>query len=104
MSLTNDTYRARLFNLRPFGKDKLKIILYRIKNRHDNKSIEKLDKSEIIINFKNPQNSHQSDMIDAYNRCRREALAKWFPNMDEQKVEELLRDNAISKEDMSEKI
>ncbi len=39
-------------------------------------------------------------MIDAYNLCRREALYKWFPNMNEAKIEKLLRDNAISKEDI----
>jgi hypothetical protein len=68
----NNHYRARLFKLKPLKNGKYKIILYHIKNKTDNKSITKHNKTEIIIDFKNPKNSFESDMIDTYNKCQRE--------------------------------
>ncbi len=102
--IESSTYRARLFNLKPIGDDKLKIVLYRIKNKSDDKSIEKVDKSEIVINFKNPQNLFHVEMINSFNFCRRKAIERWFPKLDEWAIEQLLYDNHIDREDISRMI
>jgi hypothetical protein len=66
----NNHYRARLFKLKPLKDGKYKIILYHIKNKKDEKSLTKLKKSEIIINPKHPKNNFESDMIEAFTKCR----------------------------------
>ncbi len=71
-------YRARLFKLKPID-DILKIILYRIKNKSDDKNVEKTDKSTIMINIKNPENTFHKEMIKAYRECREKAIEKWLP-------------------------
>jgi len=64
-------YRARLFKLKPYLNNKLKITLYRIKNKSDGKSIEKVDKSEIVIDMKNPENVFHERMLGVYNHCKK---------------------------------
>jgi len=65
--VSHNNYRARLFKLKPINDDKLKIILYKINSKNDDKSIQKLDKSEIIINFKNLHEptkfGHSADLV-----------------------------------------
>jgi len=95
-----DDYRSRLFHLKPIKSEKLKITLFDIKNQPDNRSITKIKKSEIIIDFQDPKNSFYSDMIDSYNRCRRESLERWFSDLTPNKVEELLQKSAIDKKSL----
>ncbi len=65
----HNTYRARLFKLKPLDADKLKIILYRIKNRSDI-DIEKVDRSEIILDIKHPKSFFHKEMIESYLGCK----------------------------------
>ena len=78
----HDMYRARLFKLKPLDADRLKIILYRIKNKSDDKSIEKVDKSTLILDIKHPKNSFHKKMIEAFYRCKEKASEKWLPDFD----------------------
>ncbi len=66
----HNTYRARLFKLKPLNADRLKIILYSIKNKSDDKDIEKIDKSEIILDIKYPKNLFHKEMIKVYLGCK----------------------------------
>jgi len=93
-------YRGRLFNLKPSG-GKLRIVLWHIKNKGDDRSIEKIDKSEIVIDLNHPQNPFYARMVDAFNRCRRSAIKKAFPQFDEKDIQSLLRDDYIQKEDIA---
>ena len=81
----HDTYRARLFKLKPLDADKLKIILYRIKNKSNDRDVEKVDKSEIYLDVKHPKNLFHKKMIEAYSRCKDRATQKWLPNLNEKR-------------------
>jgi hypothetical protein len=96
----HDVYRARLFHLKPLKGNKLKITLYDIKNRNDNRSIDKIKTGEITLDFQNPKNNFEADMIEAYNRCRREALERWFDKLTPNEIEALLQKSAIRREDI----
>ena len=93
-------YRGRLFNLKP-SRGKLRVILWHIKNKGDDRSAKKIDRSEIIINLNHPQNPFYARMVDAFNRCRRSAIKKAFPQFGEKEVQLLLKDDYIQKEDIS---
>jgi hypothetical protein len=100
LHVTADDYRARLFHLKPLKEEKLKITLFDIKNQSNNRSITKIKTNTIIIDFQNPKNSFHTDMIESYNRCRREFLERYFNNLSPSKIEALLQKSAISREDL----
>lgn len=77
-----DMYIGRLFKLKPMKGDRLKIQLFDIKNSTDEKDIEKIKMSEIIIDKHAPQNAFQKAMLDTYNDCRSSATEKWLPDLD----------------------
>ncbi len=56
-------YRARLFNLKPLHHDKLKITLYHIKNKANDKDIEKVDRRIIMIDIESPKSIFHEKMI-----------------------------------------
>ena len=70
-------YRARLFKVKPLKNERLKIILYHIKNKTDTKVL-KRDKTVIVLDYNHPKSHFDKQMINAYKRCKDEALKKWF--------------------------
>jgi len=95
-----DQYRARLFRMFPRGEDRVQIQLYRIKNKgssdYDIHIEQKLD--PMVIG--KPKNSFQKRMLGAYNRCRTEALHKYFPMLSDNSIDSLMIDNYLQKSDL----
>ncbi len=95
-----DQYRARLFRLFPRGLNELQIHIFKIKNKgsnnYDIKILNKLD----AITMRNPKNTFQNDMLNAYNSCRIQALHKYFPTLTNQGIKLLLKDNYLQKQDL----
>ena len=50
--------------------------------------------------MRNPKNTFQKNMLDAYNACRIQALNKYFPTLTNQDIELLLNDNYLQKQDL----
>ncbi len=96
----NGQYRARLFKLKPVGKESIQIIIYKIKN----KGLKTFDKIKEIqlkpININTPRNSFEQGIVKAYNDCRAIYLHKYLPELTDQKVKLLLKDNYIQPKDI----
>jgi len=93
-------YRARLFKMFPVGKDKLQIVIYKIKNKGSASYKTFIESTLKPIRINDPKNSFETMIVNAYNSCRREALNKYFPMLDSAAVEVLLLDNYLQKEDI----
>ncbi len=48
-----------------------------------------------------PQNSFEQSVLDSYDRCRAEALKRYFPMLGDAEIRWLLRDNYLQKKDIS---
>ncbi len=94
----NGNYRARLFHLKPYLDDTLTIKLYAI--RSEDGSVHKELINQIDIDFQEPRNSFERDMIISYNRCRREGLERWFEGLDREEIDRLLQKNSIDEDDI----
>ena len=95
-----DQYRARLFRLKPVGKDKIQIHIYRIKNK-GMKSFDTFNESSLKpITIGSPKNDFERGILESYDRCRTEALRKYFPMLSEVEIRVLLQDNYLQKKDM----
>lgn len=96
----NNQYRARLFRMFPRSKNRVQIHIFKIKNKgsnnYDIRILNKLDS----ITMDKPKNSFQKGILDAYNRCRTEALHKYFPMIDDETITILLQDNYLQKKDL----
>ncbi len=98
--ISHDQYRARLFKLKPIGKSSIQITIYKIKN----KGLKAFDEIKDIqlppININAPGNSFEKGIVKAYNDCRRMYLRKYMGELDDEQVDDLLRDNYIQKVDI----
>jgi hypothetical protein len=93
-------YRARLFRIKPFGKESIQITIYKIKNK-GLKAFEKIKETQLApININAPKNSFEVGIVKAYTGCREAYLHKYLPGLDTQKVKRLLKDNYIQSVDM----
>ena len=52
------------------------------------------------ITLSEPANSFERGILDAYNKCRAEALHKYFPMLNGKNIEQLLKDNYLQKNDL----
>jgi len=96
----NGQYRARLFKLKPVGKESIQIIIYKIKNK-GLKTFDKIKETQIKpININAPRNSFEQGIVKAYNDCRAIYLHKYLPELTDQKVKLLLKDNYIQPKDI----
>ena len=93
-------YRARLFKVFPQDSDKIKIIIYKLQNKgfNDYDKIIEIKLNPIII--KNPKNNFEIDMIISYKNCKREAINKYFPTINNKEIDILLDNNYLKKKDI----
>lgn len=47
-----------------------------------------------------PKSSFERDILESYEGCRTEALRKYFPMLNEENIEVLLRDDYLQKKDV----
>ncbi len=99
--IQHDQYRARLFRLKPVGKESIQITIYRIKNKGYKAFDEIRDTQLKPININAPKSRFEEDMVRAYNDCRETYLHKYLPALSDRKIKYLLRDNYIQAEDIS---
>ncbi len=52
------------------------------------------------ITIGEPRNSFERDVLESYDRCRAEALYKYFPMLSNAKIKQLLRDNYLQRNDL----
>jgi hypothetical protein len=98
--IEHDQYRARLFNLKPLGKEYIQIHLYKIKNKGRN-SFNKIKESTLkAIKLSSPKNSFEEGIVNTYNNCRQQALKHYFPSLKEKEIENLLSDNYWKSKDL----
>ena len=93
-------YRARLFRMKPKGKESFQIVIYKIKNKGE-KSFDTFVESKLKpVSIRKPKNTFEIMLVDAYNGCREEALHKYFPMLPSDAVEELKQDNYLKPQDI----
>jgi len=98
--IKNGQYRARLFKLKPVGKESIQIIIYKIKNK-GLKTFDKIKETQLKpININTPRNSFEQGIVKAYNDCRETYLYKYLPELTGQQVKLLLKDNYIQPKDI----
>lgn len=98
--IQQDQYRARLFRMFPRGKDKVQIHIYRIKNKGSKNYDLKIEQKLDAITMNKPKNSFQSKILYTYNKCRSQALHKYFPMLSDGDITYLLNDNYLKKNDL----
>lgn len=96
----HDQYRARLFRMFPRSNNRVQIQLYKIKNKGSNNYDIKIDGKLAPISMIAPKNSFEVGVLDAYNKCRVEALYKYFPMLTDSDIRLLLMDNYLQKKDL----
>ena len=96
----NDQYRARLFKMFPVGKDKIQIHIYKIKNKGMGSFDTFIENTLRPITIAEPANSFERGILESYDRCRKEALRKYFPMLSDKSITELLQDNYLQKKDL----
>ena len=52
------------------------------------------------ITIAEPENSFEKSVLESYDKCREEALEKYFPMLRDWSIKELLRDNYFQKRDV----
>ena len=93
-------YRARLFRLKPVGKESIQISIYKIKNK-GSKTFEKIKERQLKpININHPVNSFERGIVKAYNDCRIKYLQKYIPSLHHKQIDVLLKDNYIQLQDL----
>ena len=76
--IENNQYRARLFKVFPKDKDKIQIVIYRLKNKGDNE-FDKIKVNKLKpISIETQKNTFEIAMIKAYKKCKKEAINKYF--------------------------
>jgi len=96
----NGQYRARLFKLKPVGKESIQIIIYKIKNK-GLKTFDKIKQTQLKpININAPRNSFERDIVKAYNACRTKYIRQYFPQFPNAEIAELMKDNYIQPVDI----
>ena len=76
--IENNQYRARIFRLKPKANNTIQISIYKIKNK-GLKAFEKIKDTQLKpIDISNHRNSFETQMIQAYNSCRRKYLDKYL--------------------------
>jgi len=96
----NDQYRARLFRMFPRGKARVQIHIYKIKNKGDKNFDLKIATKIPAIVMNKPKNNFEQGILNAYNKCRTEALHKYFPSLDNNVIKNLMKDNYLKKNDL----
>ena len=99
--VNNNAYRARLFRLKPIGKNKLLISIFSIKNKGMDVFSEIKERDLPAIDINNPSNSFQSDLIRKYNDCRIFYLRKYLGFLSNEDLKYLIRLNNIMAADVS---
>lgn len=98
--LRNGQYRARLFRMKPVGGNAIQISIYRIKN----KGLETFDKIKDIelssIEINAPINNFEAGILRTYNACRKKALGKYLPMLNDKQTAYLMQDNYIQGQDV----
>jgi cephalosporin-C deacetylase-like acetyl esterase len=78
-----------------FGNDKIQIKIYKIKNK-GNKDFDTFIESTLRpITIAEPINSFERSILEAYDRCRAEALRKYFSTLTDKNIKHLLEDNYL---------
>jgi len=96
----NGQYRARLFRLKPVGKESIQISIYKIKNK-GLKTFDKIKERQLKpININHPANSFEKGIVKAYNDCRTKYLQKYIPSLTHKQIDMLLKDNYIQLQDL----
>ena len=96
----HNQYRARLFKMSPVGENQVQIHIYKIKNK-GMKSFDTFMESTLRpITLEQPRNSFERGILEAYNRCREEALERYLPMLDKKNINVLLKDNYLQKKDV----
>ena len=87
----HNQYRARLFKMSPVGDNQVQIHIYKIKNK-GMKSFDTFMESTLHpITLGQPRNSFERGILESYNRCREEALERYFPMLDKESIKVLLK-------------
>ena len=95
--IENNQYRARLFKVFPKDKDKIQIVIYRLKNKGDNE-FDKIKVNKLKpISIETQKNTFEIAMIKAYKKCKKEAINKYFPSIEEEAINILLNNNYLKK-------
>jgi len=96
----NGQYRARLFKMKPVGKESIQIIIYKIKNK-GLKTFEKIKETQLKpININAPKNRFEREIVKAYNDCRIKYLHQYLPELTSIQIKELMHDNYIQLQDI----
>lgn len=96
----HDQYRARLFKMSPIGDTQVQIHIYRIKNKGMKNFDTFMESILRPITLEQPRNSFERGILEAYNRCKEEALERYLPVLDRKNIEILLEDNYLQKNDV----
>lgn len=98
--IEHDQYRARLFKMFPVGNDKIQIYIYKIKNKGA-KNFDTFIESKLKpISMTRPRNRFEKGILLSYNHCRKKAMHKYFPMINDGKIDQLLQDNYLQKRDI----
>ena len=98
--IEHDQYRARLFKVIPSGKESIRIDIYKIKNKGEHQFDTFVESKLKPINLEAPKNSFEKNMVKAYNTCRAKALTKYFPMLEKDDIDVLLKSNYLKKKDV----
>jgi len=85
----------------PRSGNRVQIQIYRIKNKGSNSYDIHIEQKLEPIEMGNPKNSFQEKILRAYNRCRAQALHKYFPTLEDDDIRLLLHDNYLQKKDLA---
>jgi hypothetical protein len=98
--IEHNQYRARLFRMKPARGNKIRITIYKIKNR-GLKAFDEIRDSQLRpIDINAPKTKFEQRIVSAYNGCREKYLHKYLPVLQEGQINILLRDNYIQKKDV----
>ena len=92
--------RARLFRMFPRSNDKVQIQIYKIKNKGEKTFDLKIDTKMPAVVMNKPKNSFEQGILASYNKCRTEALQKYFPLLENDVIKNLIKDNYLKKDDL----
>lgn len=98
--VAHDQYRARLFKVIPLGKEDIRIDICTLKNKGEHGFDTFVEQKLAPINLEFPKNSFEKNMVKAYNTCRATALYKYFPMLESNDVNVLLKSNYLKKRDV----
>jgi len=98
--IENDQYRARLFKVIPVKEESIRIDIYKLKNKGEHQFDTFVESKLKPINLKAPRNSFEKNMVKAYNTCRSQALTKYFPMLEKDDIDVLLKSNYLKKKNI----